>query len=378
MLTVERTVDEVLSAKMRRRGTVRHENVDPAELSARLETFLASKLSGPFAVRDLARLAGGASKEQFSFTLDWERDGERRCDRMVLRKNPPASVVETHRLREFQLLSALQGVVPVPPVYWVATDPEPFGEPALICGFVPGVTGPTKGADRKASGLGTAYGELAPALGAQFVEHLGRIHSFDWRSADLSAFDAPEEGTTQALDWRLAHWDRVWAEDSFEPHPVVTLTRQWLWDRRPPVDRISIVHGDYRNGNFLFDEDRAEITAVLDWELGYLGDRHHDLAYLMLVGWGHDDDRGRYLCSGLLDAESIVALYERSSGLSVDPARLEYYTVLNMYWATVACSATAPRIADDGMTHLDVMMPFVSGLGAFFIGELTKVLTEKG
>ena len=61
-----------------------------------------------------------------------------------------------------------------------------------------------------------------------------------------------------------------------------------------------------------------------------------------------------------------------------DPARLEYYTVLNMYWATIACSGTAPRIADDGMTHLDVMMPFVSGLGAFFIGELTKVLTEKG
>jgi len=188
----------------------------------------------------------------------------------------------------------------------------------------------------------------------------------------------PEEGTTQALDWRLAHWDRVWAEDAFEPHPAITLARQWLWDRRPAVDRISIVHGDYRNGNFLFDEDRAEITAILDWELGYLGDRHHDLAYLMLVGWGHDDGQGRYLCSGLLDAESIVARYEQASGLAVDPARLEYYTVLNMYWATVACSGTAPRIADDGMTHLDVMMPFVSGLGAFFIAELTKVLTGKG
>ena len=378
MLTVERTVDEVLAAKMARRGVVHHEVVDPAELGTRLEAFLASKLSGAFTVRDLARLAGGASKEQFSFTLDWDDGGGARTDRMVLRKNPPASVVETHRLREFQLLAALAGVVPVPPVHWITTDPEPFGEPALICGFVPGVTAPTKSTGRKASGLGTAYGDLAPRLGAQFVEHLGRLHAFDWRAADLSAFDVPEAGTTQALDWRLAHWDRVWAEDAAEPHPAVTLARQWLWDRRPAVDRVSVVHGDYRNGNFLFDEDRAEITAILDWELGYLGDRHHDLAYLMLVGWGHDDGRGRYLCSGLLDAESIVARYEQASGLAVDPARLEYYTVLNMYWATVACSGTAPRIADDGMTHLDVMMPFVSGLGAFFIGELTKVLTEKG
>jgi aminoglycoside phosphotransferase (APT) family kinase protein len=154
------------------------------------------------------------------------------------------------------------------------------------------------------------------------------------------------------------------------------VTREWLWANRPELDKVSLVHADYRNGNFLFDEDTLEITAILDWELAYLGDRHHDLAYAMLVGWGHDDASGKYLCSGLIDADSLIARYEAKSGLTVDPVKLKYYTVLNMYWAFVACSATSTRVAQEQMTHLDVMMPFVTGLGMFFSNELNKILAE--
>jgi hypothetical protein len=42
----------------------------------------------------------------------------------------------------------------------------------------------------------------------------------------------------------------------------------------------------------------------------------------------------------------------------------------------VACSATATRVAAEQMTHLDVMMPFVTGLGMFFANELNKILAE--
>jgi aminoglycoside phosphotransferase (APT) family kinase protein len=365
----------VLDQKLRRRGRVLHAVRQTDDVAAQLEKFLSGEIDGPFTVANLGRLAGGASKEQFAFDLTREGPDGARTERLVLRLNPPASVVETSRRREFEVLQALHGLLPVPQPHWVIADYEPFGEHAIICGFVSGVAAPTTGGGGP-SGLGTAYGEYAGPLGEQFVDYLATLHALDVDTLELPSFDRPRIGTTDAADWRVALWDRVWAEDTYEAHPTITLTREWLWANRPPLDKVSLVHGDYRNGNFLFHESDLRITSILDWELAYLGDRHHDLAYLMLIGWGHDDASGKYLCSGLIDADSLIARYEAASGLSVDPVRLRYYTVLNMYWAMVACSATATRVAQEQMTHLDVMMPFVTGLGMFLANELNKILGE--
>lgn len=373
---VEADMDAVLTRKLARRGTVVH---DPSALDGirdRLESWLSTKLDAPFTLGHLGRLTGGASKEQFLFDLTWIQDGAERTDRMVLRMNPPASVVETSRTREFEALQALRGTLPVPEVFWVTEDPADLGEPGLVCGFVEGAASPT-GAPKTASGLGTTYGDrLRPVLAQQFVEHLAALHTFDWTTHELPSFQRPEAGTTQALDWRLGYWDRAWAEDAVEPHPVVVLTQQWLWENRPPVDHVSLVHGDYRNGNFMFHEDSGQMTAVLDWELAFLGDRHHDLAYLMTQAWGQvDEQTGDFYCSALITRDELIREYERLSGLTVDPVRLHYYTVLNMYWLVVACSATGPRVAAERMTHLDVMMNFLSGLGAWGQDQLLQLVT---
>jgi aminoglycoside phosphotransferase (APT) family kinase protein len=353
----ERVVGETLDAKMARRGVVVHSSPVIAEVDARLRAFLTTEIGGDFVLSGLRRLPGGASKEQFTFSL--ERGG--RVERMVLRMDPPASMVETARSREFEALSALQGVVPVPEVFWTT---DALGSPALICGYVPGVASPAEGS-KTASGLGTTYGDrLRPILAEQFVRHLATLHTVDWTSSALPSFDRPRAGTTDAVDWRLAAIDRAWDEDAFEAHPTVMLTRDWLWRHRPVVDHVSLLHGDYRNGNFLFDEADGRMTAILDWELTYLGDRHHDLAYAMMESWGYRDDAGDLVCSALVRRDEFVAEYTRLSGLTVDPAHLDYYLVLNMYWAVVALIATGPRNAASRMTHLDVMQNFLAGLGA--------------
>ncbi len=374
---VERTVDETLTRKMARRGVVFHEAPNLTVIDGRLRSFLASRIDGEFAVENLARMAGGASKEQFVFDLTWTEDGQERRDHLVLRMDPPASMVETPRLREFEVLQLLAGALPVPAVLWATDDPADLGAPAMICGFITGTTAPAD-APATASGLGVTFGaRLRPILAEQFVRYLAELHRFDWREHELPSFQRPDEGTTQALDWRLAMTDRAWAEDAFEPHPTVLLTQHWLWKHRPVVDHVSVIHGDYRNGNFLFDEQSGRITALLDWELTYLGDRHHDLAYAMMAGWGETDPQtGEFYCSALVPREQFIADYERISGLSVDPARLEYYTVLNMYWAVVALIATGPRNAAERMTHLDVMQNFLSGLGAYYLDQLNAVVTK--
>ncbi|HEY5856526.1 MAG TPA: phosphotransferase [Aldersonia sp.] len=173
-------IDEVLRRKMARRGTVFHEQPQSDVVSARLQEFLSRRVAGDVRIADPARLAGGASKEQFIFDLDWEREGRRRQDRMVLRMDPPGSMVETPRLREFEVLQMLDGVVPVPRVYWATGDPAELGAPAMICGYVPGSAG-ARDAEKTASGLGTVYGaQLREALAPQFVRHLADLHRFDW------------------------------------------------------------------------------------------------------------------------------------------------------------------------------------------------------
>jgi aminoglycoside phosphotransferase (APT) family kinase protein len=355
------------------RGNAVYEPTPLETVATQLDAFLRDQLPEEFAVHGLSKLTGGASMEQYVFTLEQPGQAE---TRMILRMSPLCSVIETSRLREFQIIAAVEGVVPAPRAFFVAPDSEPFGKPALVTSFDPGVTAPTVGGGGNASGLGTAYGASREALAPQFVQHLAALHTMDWSARDLSSLEVPREGTTDAVDWRIALWDRVWEEDRYEVHPTVALTSTWLWENRPVVDHVSLVHGDYRNGNFLFLEDTGQMTAILDWEAGHLGDRHMDLAYAMLPGYGTLADDGTYYCAGLVDRATFISEYERLSGLTVDPVRLRYYTVLNMYWAVVACCCTGPRLAAEHMTHLDTMMNLVPGLGMFFIGELNAILRE--
>ena len=76
----------------------------------------------------------------------------------------------------------------------------------------------------------------------------------------------------------------------------------------------------------------------------------------------------------MLTREQLIGKYEELSGLTVDPVRLEYYTVLNMYWAVIALIAGGPRNAAERMTHLDVMQNYLSGLGAYYLAQLNEIV----
>jgi aminoglycoside phosphotransferase (APT) family kinase protein len=373
---LEPKVREALDRKRAHRGVDVQEPVELDVISGRLEAFLQSRVDGEFTLRDLGRLPGGASKEQFVFTLDRTVDGTERSDRMVLRMDPLGSPVESSRSREAEILRIVHGTLPVPELYWATDDASELGAPSLISEFIPGVSGPSD-APATASGLGVTYGpRLRPILAEQFVRHLAALHTMPWEEHELHAFERPRPGTTDAIDWRLAATDRAWDDDAFEPHPTVALTRQWLWRNRPVVDTVSVVHGDYRNGNFLFEESSGDMTAVLDWELTYLGDRHHDLAYAMMEGWGElDPESGDFWCAALVTRSDLIAQYEALSGLPVDEERLRYYLVLNMYWAVVALSASLPRNAQERLTHLEVMGNFLTGLGVYYVDRLNEIVT---
>lgn len=344
-----------------------------AARTAALTGFLRAELGGDVAVHDMARMSGGGANETYGFVLDHAGQS----GRFALRIKTPGAICATDATREFQMLGVVSRVLPAPKPLAVTEDPAWFGAPAFVAEFVSGTSVPTFDVP-KATGLGVTYGaRLRKSLAAPFIEHCAALHSYDgWDAADLGAFDIPRAGTTDAIDWRLAFWERSWEQDKVEEHPAMLLTRQWLEENKPAADRISLLHGDYRNGNFLFEEETGEFVSVIDWELCYLGDRHSDLAYTMLPGWGSLDENGVFLVAGLVDTETFIAEYERRSGLSIDIDTLNYYYVYNYYWAIESLLGTGPGHAHRRLTQLDVMYNFISGLGGRFVGDVNALILE--
>jgi aminoglycoside phosphotransferase (APT) family kinase protein len=371
---VERTIDEVLTRKLERRSLPAEHRTDPAALEARLEDYLRAVTGQPdLEFANLRRLTGGASKEQFTFDLRWRPEGGARSTRkLILRMDPSESIVETHRLREAQLLRAMRGVVPVPEVLWVDPTPEHLGHPFLIAEFLQGTVQP-EGGD-KASGLGMYFApDLRAGLKEQFVRHLASIHRFDWRTPDLSAYDWPQPGTVEGNRWSLATWERAWHEDTLESHPLMDYAAAWLKANMPTVEQPVVVHGDYRSGNFMYTDD-LHINAVLDWELAHIGDHHEDLAYTASDLLGCPDENGTMLVCGLLPRDEFFARYRELSGLPVDPERLFYFEVLNYYKMAVIAVATSMRTAHGRRTHLDAMMNLLSGFGYIAVSNLQRLL----
>jgi aminoglycoside phosphotransferase (APT) family kinase protein len=368
---VEPCIDEALTRKMRGRADPPHRPRPLVEVQQALRAFLAKRLDGPVTVANVKPLAGGSSKEQFTFEL--VRPEQRQ--RLVVRFETPEATVHTHRLREFQLLRALHGTVPVPEPYWVDAHGSELGAPGLIYAFCRGVSRPPTGT--KTSGPQQGYSEeQTRALAPQFVALLGRIATAPWQDADMSAFRIPRPRTIDsalsAIDW----WQRVWEEDRVEAVPLASFAARWLRDNAPVTDHVSIVHGDYRTGQFLFDLGTYEITAVLDWELGRLGDRHEDLAYTMFPIFASRDAEGRSLVCGFYPRDEFLDRYQQVCGLRIDHDRLAYYTIYNFWRNFIIGSASSHRVLLTRKTHNDTLAGLSAMVAPTMLYELGKALKK--
>jgi aminoglycoside phosphotransferase (APT) family kinase protein len=338
-----------------------------------LRRFVAKHAPGK-TVAQVSRLPGGGSKEQFAFEL---QSSTGTSTRHVVRMDPFQSAVETDRLREFEIHRAFKGVVPVPDVQWVDPLGQELGRPCLIMSFVGGVTKPSAKKGGNVSGMGTAFTpELRATLAEQFVDHLAAIHLSDWRAMRIPSFQAPSQDSLQAARWQLNWWARVWRDDGVHPLPMSAVVEQWLHDNLPGCDSPVLVHADYRNGNFLFDEATGEIRAILDWELAHLGDFHEDLAWVLQRALGTMED-GRFFVCGLIPEEEFLERYASKTGFAIDARVLRFYEVLVRYKNMVLTLATCIRAAQWHHNHQDAHATYVAAAGHLFHSELCRMMQEE-
>ena len=375
MSRVEAAIERELDARKRRLAEARapYSPVSLASVSERLGRLLEAHFPAGFRVHDLQPLTGGASKQHFLFEL--EEGGRRRS--LVLRTalgeclgTPP------NFRRESEVQLGLRGVVPVAAVVCSDPDGERFGAPSIVLEKVGGVTAPPEAAGRP-SGLGMLFPPARRGpLGAAFIENLAAIHRFaeSPAAASLVSFDRPRADTTEAAHGVVAWWRRVWEDDALDDHPMVASAFDWLEENAPPTERISLVHGDYRSGNFLFDPETNAVTAVLDWELARFGDRHEDLGWtLSSINGAVDDDGTRYVC-GLETRPEFLQRYEALVGLPVDPERVFFYELFSELKVVVIALGIGPRNAHTKQAHSQLGNLVFSPLGWRSLARIRDLL----
>lgn len=364
---------QILERRKSTRGLPPYRAALTGEITDLLDGFF-GKIDPTMRVSGVKRVGGGASKEQFFFTVH-RTDGSEEA--FLLRMDPRAAITETDRAREFALLEAMQGHVPVPEAAWIDADGSHFPQPAAIMKVVSGVTKPAD-AGIKVSGLGTWLGpDLRGKLRDQFLDHLVAIHAYDYRAKPLPTFEIPDADRQQAARWGLNYWRELWQIDEGEPRPIVSLAAQWLQDNLPdcPAQNLVLMHGDYRTGNYLFHEDTGQISAILDWELARIGDFHEDLAWVLMQIFGTWED-GQFRASDLFGREEFITEYEKRSGRTVDRTVLHYYDVLSSYKCYVIVGANGLAAARSQHNHQDVLLTFLATTTAMFAGDLVRLLSE--
>jgi aminoglycoside phosphotransferase (APT) family kinase protein len=323
-------------------GTPRTATPDDAGLRERLQAYLQAQCGRPVRVGALKRFPVGFSWVTIGFTATGVEEDEE--TKLILRLGPDYGLFAPYSaLPQALSMQSLEGSgVPVPKVYWCGDDPSILGAPFLITDRARGAAViPWAGTKPLEDGLRLA-------LADQFIDALAGIHRLDWQErpiARLAGNVTPASAARREVDsWEERY--RAWAQ---RPFPMFEWGAKWLRAHCPEAPRVSIVHGDYRTGNFLAEGPR--ITAILDWELAHLGDPHEDLGWASLPMYM----AGTKLVSKLIAPESFYEKYGAKVGFEVSQRSVRFYQAFSLL-KLAATHMAAARCFENGRLD-DMRMP---------------------
>lgn len=321
---------------------------DMQTVQSRLQTALRARLDPGLSLGALRRYTVGFSWVTYGFEARFSSGPSRS---LILRIGPPNGIFGPYRaMPEFvtmQMLSA--SGVPVPEALCADDGTEDFGAPWIVSAKVEG-TAPIPWTHDG----GPAFdAPTRRALGAQFLDGVAALHAVDWRAFPTAAQlpgarSGPEAAAHEIEEWvrRMHNWSpRSW--------PMLEWAAERFRATIPANTALTLVHGDYRIGNFLIEGQR--ITAILDWELVHLGDPLEDLGWIAMQAW-----RGRspWLCH-LLTREELIGGYEARTGRPVDPKALAWWEAFGCFKLAVMHLGAAHCYETRGFNDLRM-----AGMGA--------------
>jgi len=300
-------------------------------------------------VLELKRISGGSSRETYSFDLEWRERGETHRRPLIGRRDPTGGLLKSEREREFKVIEAMHRAgLRVPQALFLELDHSVMDRPFFVMHRAAGRTG-------KGAVPASESAELREKMAHQLLDELVGIQSLDYRALGLGFLGEPRD-LAEPARLQTSHWTEIYHRDRMGEHyPLLDAAFAWLAANPVVADRITLVHGDFRSGNYLYDDEG--LIAMLDWEMTHLGDPIEDLAWATMMFWGRQEFAG-----GLIEREAFYRLYEQKSEHPIDRARLRFYQVLGNAKMAVICLTgirdfIEGRTTDSEMPFLKVLLP---------------------
>jgi len=261
----------------------------------------------------------------------------------VLRRKPPGKLLPgAHAVdREYRVIEALgRQAFPVARVYGLCEDESVIGTPFYVMDMIEGRI------FWEAQMPGLSSEDRAAAFDSM-NETIAALHNFEPREIGLGDYGRPDG----FVERQVARWSKQYAGD-VEAGRIEAMDRLVGWlEKHLPSDsgRSSIVHGDFRCDNMIFDAQRPRVRAVLDWELSTLGDPASDFTYHLLM-YRMPKDLFAGLAGveleplGILPEEDYVAAYCRRTNREELPNK-DYLVVFNLFRLAAILHGIRGRIA---------------------------------
>ena len=214
---------------------------------------------------DIKQFVGGQSNP--TFVLFFENK-----EKLILRKKPPGKLLPSaHAIeREYKVQKALEkSNVPCPKMIKLCEDEKIIGTPFYLMNIIEGRVFESILDIKDKAGRKKYYLEL--------TRMLGNLHNVNFSSINLGDFGKIGNYATR----QIIRWEKQWYLSKQRELPEMQKIIDWLNNNIPEGDETTIVHGDYRIGNTICEENNFLVKVVLDWELSTLGNPFADLGYFL-------------------------------------------------------------------------------------------------
>ena len=307
---------------------------------ARLEQWMDDEgLPGKGEPLEHGFISGGSQNEIYEI-----RRGELHCALRIPPATAPAARDEGI-LREWRITEALNGTdVPHTEAVAVCTDSAVLGRTFYLMEFVDGWS--PMGVRGWAAPFDTDLAARA-GLGYRLAEGIALLSKVDWRAKGLQDLGRPGGFHERQVDRWTRYLDRIKGREL----PGFDVAAAWLRAHKPLDYVPGLMHGDYQFANVMYRHGApARLAAIVDWEMGTVGDPKLDLAWMM-QSWPEDTSTPEAASASYVDMtgmpsrSALLAHYAEVSGRQVDD--IDYYVVLARWKLAVVLEQGFQRAGDD-------------------------------
>ncbi len=293
----------------------------------------------------------------------------------VLRRKPPGVLLKSaHAVdREFRVQSALAASnVPVPKMYLLCEDDSVIGSAFYIMERLEGRSFLEPTMDGETNQTRTdVFDEMNRVL--------AELHMVDIDAVGLSDFGPPGD----YFERQVARWTKQYrASETRTIEEMDTLITK-LESAIPADDgQRTLVHGDYRIDNMMFEQNGTRCVGVLDWELSTIGHPYADLAAVIMQWQMPPGKEGRGLAGidraslGLPSDQEFIDKYCQRRGISgID--NFGFYLAFNFFRMAAILQGVYKRSLDGNASdpkraqRLGAFVPMFAqhGLAALVLAE---------